>query len=73
MLRADRCLVYYRLPVALSPKGYGQLVVEFPPAEQERASGMLGPQAALIFSFICNMNLASAFFQRVQNRNLCYL
>lgn len=73
MLHADRHLMYYRLPVALSPKGYGQLVVEFPPVEQERASGMLGPQAMLIFSCICHMSLASAFFQRVQNRSLCYL
>jgi len=49
------------------------VVEEFPPWEQGGASYVLGPQARLIFSYICYMNLLSAFFQRVQNHNLFYL
>lgn len=51
MLRTDRHLVYCRLPVAISPQGYSQLmvVVEFPPQEQGGASYVLGPLAGLTF------------------------
>lgn len=49
------------------------VVVELPPWERGGTSYVLGLQARLTFSYICYMNLVSAFFQRVQNHNLFYL
>lgn len=73
MLHTDRRLACCRLPVARSPQGQSQVmvVVELPPREQGR-SYVLGLQARLIFSYICCVNLVSAFFQRAENDNLFY-